>query len=232
MPCKTLLFSILFSAETSDQFRTTVFTSDTVSSCKAVATKRSPYRNQSDSDTRRIQRCQWSVCSFSFTRLAEHLTLDISIVLGHGNGQPTQPITVNLRITAAVEQMTSNRNPQEIPTEGGDTHAGATDSRELNRSTEPKPIQTWISAHTSQNQGETSLVEEAQIGLNLAEEAKESIDLSDTWEGVVGKIKWVMDTLSPVAGVRATFVSIPSSTEPAPVFSFIRLCRWCIVWSQ
>ncbi len=58
-----------------------------------------------------------------------------------------------------------------------------------------------------QDQGETSLVEKAQIGLVRADEVEKSIDRSNTWEGAVGKIKWVMDTLSPVAEVRVIFVS-------------------------
>jgi hypothetical protein len=29
------------------------------------------------------------------------------------------------------------------------------------------------------------------------------IDQSNTWQGAVGRIKWVMDTLSPIAEVRA-----------------------------
>ncbi len=57
-----------------------------------------------------------------------------------------------------------------------------------------------------QDQGETSLAEKAQIDLDRADEVKKSIDRSNTWEGAVGKIKWVMDTLSPVADVRVTFV--------------------------
>jgi hypothetical protein len=52
-----------------------------------------------------------------------------------------------------------------------------------------------------------SLVKKAQIDLYLAEEAKESIDPSETWEAVVGRIKWLMDVLSPVVEVRAIFVS-------------------------
>ncbi|KAH8994773.1 hypothetical protein EDB83DRAFT_2325109 [Lactarius deliciosus] len=35
---------------------------------------------------------------------------------------------------------------------------------------------------------------------------EESIGQSNTWEGVVGRIKWVMDILSPVAEVRVVFV--------------------------
>ncbi|KAH9054618.1 hypothetical protein EDB83DRAFT_1128275 [Lactarius deliciosus] len=49
-----------------------------------------------------------------------------------------------------------------------------------------------------QNNGETSLVEKARIDLDRADEVEQSIDRSKTWEGVVGNIKWVMDTLSPV----------------------------------
>ncbi|KAH9045878.1 hypothetical protein EDB83DRAFT_1549999 [Lactarius deliciosus] len=51
-----------------------------------------------------------------------------------------------------------------------------------------------------QNNGETSLVdsEKARIDLDRADEVEQSIDRSKTWKGVVGNIKWVMDTLSPV----------------------------------
>jgi hypothetical protein len=48
---------------------------------------------------------------------------------------------------------------------------------------------------------------EAQIGLDPADELKKSIGSSDTWEGVIGRIKWLMDTLSPVPGVHVIFVS-------------------------
>ena len=35
-----------------------------------------------------------------------------------------------------------------------------------------------------------------------AKEATATINISDTWGGALVRIKWVMDTLSPVAGVR------------------------------
>ncbi len=57
-----------------------------------------------------------------------------------------------------------------------------------------------------QDQAETSLVEKARTDLDRADEVKKLIDRSDTWEGAVGKIKWVMDTLNPVAEVRIIFV--------------------------
>ncbi len=44
---------------------------------------------------------------------------------------------------------------------------------------------------------------EARISLRRAGEAMKPIDGSDTWEKAVGRIKWVMDTLSPITEVRA-----------------------------
>ena len=42
----------------------------------------------------------------------------------------------------------------------------------------------------------------AEKALQDAKEAMATINLSDTREGALERIKWVMDTLSPVAGVR------------------------------
>ena len=42
----------------------------------------------------------------------------------------------------------------------------------------------------------------AKNALHDADEAMMSINLSKTWEGALERIKWVMDTLSPVAEVR------------------------------
>jgi hypothetical protein len=116
--------------------------------------------------------------------------------------------------------VTSPGLPPNIPTEGDDTPAGevlepttVTGSKALGQSTElqhplPPPDHLPVEDVTPmpQDQGEMSLVDEAQISLDLAEQAKKSIDRSNTWEGVVGRVKWVMDTLSPVAGVRVIFV--------------------------
>ena len=118
--------------------------------------------------------------------------------------------------------MTSPGLPPNIPTEGDDAPAGevlepttAPDSKGVGQSTEPEhslpppghlPVDEGVTS-MPQDRGEMSLVDEAQTSLDLAEQAKKSIDRSNTWAGVVGRIKWVMDTLSPVAGVRVIFVS-------------------------
>ena len=46
-----------------------------------------------------------------------------------------------------------------------------------------------------------------EISLNMAAEAIATINLSDTWEDALGRIKWVMDTVSPVAEVRRDLLS-------------------------
>ena len=42
----------------------------------------------------------------------------------------------------------------------------------------------------------------AENALEIANKAVTAINISDTWEGALERIKWVMDTVSPVAEVR------------------------------
>ena len=54
--------------------------------------------------------------------------------------------------------------------------------------------------------------------LETANEAMTDINNSDTWEGALERIKWVMNTVSPVAEVRyGSF--LPFFTEPNVVIS-------------
>ena len=49
----------------------------------------------------------------------------------------------------------------------------------------------------------------AENALRDAKEAMTTINLSKTWDGALERVKWVMDTLSPVAGVRCNVVFLP-----------------------
>ncbi len=53
------------------------------------------------------------------------------------------------------------------------------------------------------SQAEMSSIEKALIALRHADETKKPIDRKNTWKGAVSRIKWVMDTVSPIAEVRA-----------------------------
>jgi phage-related protein len=44
--------------------------------------------------------------------------------------------------------------------------------------------------------------------LQSVKEAMTTISLSDTWEVALSRIKWVMDTVSPVAEVRYDILSL------------------------
>src|SRR6266702_1977268 len=76
----------------------------------------------------------------------------------------------------------------------------ATAPEHLSTPTEHTPIETSIPIPPVPDvRAAMSPVEKA---LRDAEEATEAINLPSTWEGAVARIKWVMDTVSPVAEVR------------------------------
>ncbi|KAH9025743.1 hypothetical protein EDB85DRAFT_1893733 [Lactarius pseudohatsudake] len=121
----------------------------------------------------------------------------------------------------------SNSDPQTIPTEGDDTHAEevrqptmCTTSGGPDQSTTPEhplppsdhlPVQIGT---PMPHDLETSLVEKAWIDLDHADKVEELINRSNTWEGVVGKIKWVMDKLSPVAEmVHKVLLAVPERRQ-------------------
>ena len=102
-----------------------------------------------------------------------------------------------------------------------DTDETVTTTRNATRSTVATGSET-LSPLTDRLHSEISavlpLVTDQQEGISSAEnalhDAKEvmtTINLSKTWEGALARIKWVMDTLSPVAEVRYNVLfAIPS----------------------
>ncbi|KAH9051359.1 hypothetical protein EDB83DRAFT_1306557 [Lactarius deliciosus] len=144
---------------------------------------------------------------------------DVSFDLINGDGgagRSTQPATLDLTITVSANMHPINpRDPLEISTKGGDTLADAAkssmaqDSGEPFQSTAPEPhsaspdplsVETGTPAPDSQ--AETSTVERARIALRHAEEAKKPIVGVNTRDEVISRIKWLMDTVSPVAGLH------------------------------
>ncbi|KAH9054315.1 hypothetical protein EDB87DRAFT_1825201 [Lactarius vividus] len=150
--------------------------------------------------------------------------INISVALGDGNGQggqSTPPVTLDLMVTLSAHG-TSPSDPHIIPTERDDTAAEdlltptmTADFGGLDRSSAPgylthSPDRLPVESSTlmPQGQGETSLVEKPQIDLVRVDQVEEVIDRSNTWEGAVGRIKWVMDTLSPVAEMTYKLLSV------------------------
>ncbi|KAH9021534.1 hypothetical protein EDB84DRAFT_1441430 [Lactarius hengduanensis] len=157
------------------------------------------------------------LCLYAKRLTRSDVLIDISVALNDGNGQAgpsTPPVTLDLKITVSTNRA-SPSDPQIIPTERDDTPAEevpkptiAPGPREPGPSSAsdhflPPPDHPPDQSNTDmpQDQGETSLVdsEKAQVVLVRVDEVNKSIDRSNTWEGAVEKIKWVMDILSPVA---------------------------------
>jgi len=150
--------------------------------------------------------------------------VDIPYVLKRGDGkagQSVQPIT--LYITVAVSANMASpilpNRPPNIPTEDGDSPAEKAtkpsmvpDSGGPIQSTAPEPLlppPDYLPIETGtpmpHGQVEMSPAEDPPVALHRADEAMrpiDPIDRSDTWERAVRRIKWVMNTLSPIAEVR------------------------------
>src|SRR6266702_1448280 len=152
--------------------------------------------------------------------------VDVAFVLSNGNGQAgrsVQPVILYLTITVSAN-ATSHPilpiNPNNtiatevdvLPMEQAAKPTMAQDSIETSPSvvatvpeplsppTDPVPIETNTPIPPVPNvRVAMSPVENA---LHDADEATKAIDLPSTWEGAVARIKWVMDTVSPVAEVR------------------------------
>jgi len=89
--------------------------------------------------------------------------------------------------------------PSMIPDSRGPIQSSASDSVLPS----PDPLSVEAGTPIAHAQAETLLTEKVLIALRRADEAKKPIDQKNRWKGVVSRIKWVMDTVSPIAEVRA-----------------------------
>ncbi|KAI9436509.1 hypothetical protein BJY52DRAFT_1217862, partial [Lactarius psammicola] len=140
---------------------------------------------------------------------------DVPFVLAHGDrtaGQSTQSITLYLTITvsANIPPPIVPNNP-EMPAKGDGTPAEettkpsiVTDSGGPIQSSAPEhvlpsPDPLPVEGSTPMTHAKASPTEKATIALRRADEAKKPIDRKKTWKGVVSRIQWMMDTVSPIA---------------------------------
>ena len=154
----------------------------------------------------------------------DHLNIpgvEVPFVLSNGDGnagQSTHPVTLYLTITVSLNMPPPIvlNNPPEIPTKGDDSPleestkpsivldsggpVQSTTPEPLLPSSDPLPVET--STPTPEGQEKMSLTEKVLIALRRADEAKKPIDRKNTWKGAISRIKWVMDTVSPIAEVR------------------------------
>ncbi len=147
------------------------------------------------------------------------------MVLSNGEGdvgQSTQLVTLYLTIAVSTNAspIVSN-NPPEMPTKRDDSPAEEatnhsvvldSDSGRPSQSTarEPfSPSSDTLPVETTpmpDGQVEMSPTDKAPIAVRRADEAKKPIDRVNTWKGAISRIKWVMDTIGPIAEVCAIFI--------------------------
>jgi hypothetical protein len=133
---------------------------------------------------------------------------DIPCVLEKGVGgaaRSTQPVTLYITVNVTPP------NPHPVPTEGNNSFAAEATIQGRIQFPTPEhflplshhqPVET---GNTIPQSLEASPPEDFLFALDRADEAIKlivPIDRSTKWESAVEKINWVMDTLSPIAGVR------------------------------
>ncbi|KAH9013573.1 hypothetical protein EDB85DRAFT_2280828, partial [Lactarius pseudohatsudake] len=121
--------------------------------------------------------------------------IDTPFVLTNGDrqvGQSIPPVTLYLTVVMSPNTTSYPILPTDAPdlqsTEINDSHSGEAE----------KPSVPLGSIRSAIATGSETL-SHTEIALHGAGEALATINLSNTWEGALERIKWVMDTVSPVA---------------------------------
>ena len=159
--------------------------------------------------------------SFSFNQL-NISRADIPCVLDNnvgGAARSTQPVTLYISVTVAPPNLYNSSSS--IPTKAEDSPAV----------TIPEHVQFPVAEHVlplshhqsiaagntipaiphSLEEKSPTGVESSRFPLHRADEAMKRIvpiDRSNTWEGAVVRIKWVMDMLGPIAEVRVMLFDV------------------------
>ena len=138
--------------------------------------------------------------------------VDVPFVLANGDikaGQLNEPITLYLTFVVSPNTASSLALPIDA-TDLQSTEANASTVSEATSSTAQGPDGGTLAPaadHRPSTPIPLTSVQQAgmphiEATLQSAEEAMATITLSDTWGVVLERMKWVMDTLSPVAEVR------------------------------
>ena len=155
--------------------------------------------------------------------------VDAPFVLRSGDGQPGELITLYLTIV-----VPANTPPHLIfPINAAHAIATGTDVSPMEQATESTITRAQVSIETTPFVAAATpeilspLTDDAPIvtsspippvpdiqamspaknALRDADEATKAINLTSTWESTVERIKWLIDTVSPVAGVRHSAIS-------------------------
>ena len=92
-----------------------------------------------------------------------------------------------------------------------------------------QPVEADNNKLQSREEAPPASTEDLRLALDQADQAMKRVDRSNRWQGAVGRVKWVMDTLSPIAEVRAILFLI-SLAGLTFTLSFFLSQRWPTVY--
>jgi hypothetical protein len=125
-----------------------------------------------------------------------------------------QPVTlyVTVNITTVITPPNLYNSPPSIPTADdgspaeapipGPTHPSPEHHLPPSDHQSVEAVEAGNNKPQSREEGSPDATKDLRLVLERANQEMERIDRSNSWQGAVGKIKWVMDALSPIAEVR------------------------------
>ena len=134
---------------------------------------------------------------------------DIACVLENVIGETArsmQPATLHIAIK--VTPPTLNNSRPGLPTKDDNfpaneaTMPGRIQSTSPERPLSLQPVEAGNDKPQSREEASNANSKDLRLAIDQADQAMKRIDRSNSWQGAVGRVKWVMDTLSPIAEVR------------------------------
>jgi hypothetical protein len=137
---------------------------------------------------------------------------DIPCVLENDVGEAVtsaQPVTLHITVNITPPDLCNS--PPCIPTEDDDSPAEEATIPGRIHFPAPEhhlplshhqPVETGNTMPQNPEGMSPTCTKNPRFALDRADESTNRIDRSNTWERAVGRIKWVMDTLGPIAEVR------------------------------
>jgi hypothetical protein len=136
----------------------------------------------------------------------------MTCVLGNGVGgaaRSTQPVTLHIRVN--ITPPTLYNSPPSIPTADGSSPAE--EAPIAGRIQPPSPEHPLALSHhqpvevgnnkQSREEAPSTSTKDPRSALDRADHAMKHMDrLDSALKGAIGRVKWVMDALSPIAEVR------------------------------
>jgi hypothetical protein len=160
--------------------------------CENEHAKRHPCWKEGDS----LRASTWFVhaCdSYLYIRLST-VPAELLVVFNSGDGReghPTEPTTLFLMITVSANAVSSSNVVVGTPDE---TMESVTTTMSPLSRRDDLPIESGDPVRSAPD----SQIETSRTALRRAEE---TINTINTWKGAVNVVKWVVDTISPIAAV-------------------------------